>query len=72
MILLFIPDDNESSRMKQIQTCFGTQAKKIDIIIYFMARKFDEEKCLAFPKAHILTGCDGTSRVTAFEAKPNL
>ena len=45
--------------------------KKIDIIIYFMARKFDEEKCLAFPKAHILTGCDGTSRVTAFEAKPN-
>ena len=28
MILLFIPDDNESSRMKQIETCFGTQAKK--------------------------------------------
>lgn len=37
-----------------------------------MVRKFDEEKCLAFPKAHILTGRDATSRVAAFEAKPNL
>ena len=42
---------------------FGTNEEKNDIPIHLKAERFGEVKSLAFLKAHILTGCDMTSRL---------
>ena len=62
--------------VKQLWIRFGSQDKKRDIPIHSIAEKFGDEKCLALLKAHILTGCDVTSRIgtkaAAVKARPEL
>ena len=60
--------------IQELWVQFDIQERRRNIPIHKLAEKLGEERCLALLKAHILTGCDVTSKLgtkaSAFASKP--